>query len=222
MNLTSHTLEPKPSFASNQLSEGNDPSVLTDIYDDALNIAVWQRTLSPSLKQVVASFVEANPTFSTSMTVTANNALTSLLDELGNVDAITPLANDVAQLVDMFCCLFEQQRVGIRLTVLSHAMCPRFHVDRVPCRLVTTYQGPATQWLTNVATDRSMLGHGHGGLPDHESGLYADSGSIQQLNAGDVSLLKGELWEGNEGAGLIHRSPSTDFSRLLLTLDFSF
>lgn len=221
MNMSSLTLKPDTPFASNQLSKDVDPSVLTNIYNEALNIAVWQRTLSPTLKQVVASFVEANPTFKTSMTVTANNALPSLLEELGKVDAITPLAKDVAELVDMFCCLFEQERVGLRLTVLSHAMCPRFHVDRVPCRLVTTYQGPATQWLTNEGTNRSMLGHGHGGLPDHESGLYTHNNAIQQLEAGDVSLLKGELWEGNEGTGLIHRSPSTDFPRLLLTLDFN-
>jgi hypothetical protein len=100
-------------------------------------------------------------------------------------------------------------------------MCPRFHVDRIPCRLVTTYQGPATQWLTNAVADRSVLGHANGGLPDHKSGLYSHGDNVQQIKAGDVSLLKGELWEGNEGAGLIHRSPSTDFPRLLLTLDFS-
>lgn len=221
MNASLLAIKPDQPSPLKQLDEGRDPSVLTSIYDEALNIAVWQRTLPPNLKQLVASFVEANPAFQTSMTVTPNNALPSLFDELGKIDVITPLAKDIAQLVDMFCCLFEQERVGLRLTVLSHAMCPRFHVDRVPCRLVTTYQGPATEWLTNVATDRSMLGHGHGGLPDHESGLYAGSDSIQQLTVGDVSLLKGEVWEGNEGAGLIHRSPSTDSPRLLLTLDFN-
>ncbi|WP_297291060.1 DUF1826 domain-containing protein [Oceanicoccus sp.] len=33
--------------------------------------------------------------------------------------------------------------------------------------------------------------------------------------------MKGELWEGNEGAGLVHRSPSLSAGerRLLLTLD---
>jgi hypothetical protein len=210
-----------PSVRS-QVTEGIDPSVLASIYDEDLNIAVWQRTLAPNLKQAVASFVEANPTFKASMTVTANDVLPSLIDDLGKTEAITPLVEDIARLVEMFCCLFELKRVGLRLTVLSHAMCPRFHVDRIPCRLVTTYQGSATQWLTNAAADRSMLGHANGGRPDHESGLYSHSDNVQQLKAGDMSLLKGELWEGNEGAGLIHRSPSTDLSRLLLTLDFSF
>ena len=46
---------------------------------------------------------------------------------------------------------------------------------------------------------------------------------IKYLNQGDVALLKGEAWEGNEGSGLIHRSPTLDSNsrRLLLTIDLS-
>jgi len=42
------------------------------------------------------------------------------------------------------------------------------------------------------------------------------------LLPGDVALLKGELWEGNEGAGMVHRSPSMNPGdrRLLLSFDF--
>jgi hypothetical protein len=42
------------------------------------------------------------------------------------------------------------------------------------------------------------------------------------MSAGDVALLKGEKWQGNQGAGLIHRSPAlkTGERRLILTLDW--
>ena len=71
--------------------------------------------------------------------------------------------------------------------------------------------------------DRSKLGAGNNGLTDIHSGLFENEQDIQQLNHGDVAILKGELWEGNENAGLVHRSPAltTDERRLLLTLDFS-
>jgi len=36
---------------------------------------------------------------------------------------------------------------GTRITTLDRAMCPRFHVDRVPVRLIVTWGGPGTQWL---------------------------------------------------------------------------
>ncbi|MFA0708241.1 DUF1826 domain-containing protein, partial [Vibrio sp. 10N.222.48.A3] len=55
-----------------------------------------------------------------------------------------------------------------------------------------------------------------------ESGLYSHESDIEQLSSGDVALLKGERWSGNENAGLVHCSPVTSFNetRLLLTLDF--
>lgn len=42
------------------------------------------------------------------------------------------------------------------------------------------------------------------------------------MQPGHVALVKGERWLGNEGRGLIHRSPSLapGQRRLLLTLDW--
>ncbi len=73
-----------------------------------------------------------------------------------------------------------------------------------------------------IAADRSKLGQGNQGRPDDQSGLFLNVKDIQQLSVGDVALLKGEGWKGNQGAGLIHRSPQPpgNTSRLLLTIDF--
>ena len=59
-------------------------------------------------------------------------------------------------------------------------------------------------------------------MPDDQSGLFNNLQDIQQLHQGEVALLKGESWEGNQGAGLIHRSPNLidQTKRLILTLDF--
>lgn len=92
----------------------------------------------------------------------------------------------------MFCYLFDLKQTGLRLAALDNAMCPKFHVDKIPCRLVTTYHGVATQWLPHHVADRSKLGSGSNGLPDDETGLHPHQKHIQQLNDGDVALLKGE------------------------------
>ena len=70
--------------------------------------------------------------------------------------------------------------------------------------------------------DRSKLGYGNEGKPDSESGLFISEDSIQQCATGDVALLKGESWEGNDGAGLVHRSPYKEgsYKRLYMTIDF--
>jgi len=53
-------------------------------------------------------------------------------------------------------------------------------------------------------------------------GLYERDDHICTVSSGDIALLKGEAWVGNEGGGLVHRSPdlSGGERRLLLTLDF--
>jgi hypothetical protein len=206
---------PRTSLESNQLE------VLTEFYDQQFNLVTWQRSLSEQLSDAATQVLSDRPDVQLSLVVTPEKTAASLADVLDASEHSPVLHDDVARLVDMFCCLFDQREVGLRLTGLTRAMCPRFHVDRVPCRLVTTYQGIGTEWLPDIAADRSKLGTGNQGKPDHTSGLFRRANAVRQLQSGDVALLKGELWEGNEGAGIIHRSPKVPdlASRLLLTLD---
>lgn len=200
-------------------SASEQPTVLADIYRSDVNIAIWQRTFDEDLTMAISEFIALNPNFSKSMSLSPDNAYEKL-EFATDETASKALLENMVELVDMFCCLFDLEEVGLRLAVLNKAMCPRFHFDQVPCRLVTTYHGVATQWLPNYAVDRSKLGRGANGQPDSASGLYAHESDIQQMVSGDVALLKGE--SGNENAGLVHRSPvtSSDETRLLLTLDF--
>lgn len=200
---------------------GKAPEVFTDIYQEETNIVIWQRELSTVIQDSTNDFLVSNPTFQAAMAVSPQDAFASVSESLGTASK-PELSEDIAELVDMFCCLFGLKRAGLRLTVLDRAMCPRFHVDKVPCRLITTYLGVATEWLSHQAVDRTKLGAGNNGHADSQSGLFQSPKDIQQLSGGDVALLKGELWEGNENAGLVHRSPaiSPDEKRLLLTLDF--
>ncbi|CAH6949666.1 Succinylglutamate desuccinylase [Vibrio chagasii] len=202
-------------------SAASSPTVLADIYQDDINVAIWQRNFDESLVAEINEFIAANPNFSKSVSVSPANAFDKL-EFATDGKASKALLENMAELVDMFCCLFELEEVGLRLAVLNKAMCPRFHFDQVPCRLVTTYHGIATQWLENGAVDRSKLGRGSNGQPDSASGLYNDESDIQQMAVGDVALLKGERWSGNENRGLVHRSPVTspEEPRLLLTIDF--
>ena len=213
-----HSPLPPPAF--DPVSYGRDPAVLADIYEDEINLAVWQRSLSAGLLADVESLIVAEHRIATSMTVSPETVQGSVSTALA-IDRHSPLCEDLAGLVDMFCCLFERERVGLRLTELDSAMCPRFHVDNVACRMITTYVGVATEWLPNTIVDRSRLGQGNHGRADHQSGLYQQEDAIQRLSTGDVALLKGEGWDGNEGRGLVHRSPSVPAGarRLVLTLD---
>ncbi|MEZ8822972.1 DUF1826 domain-containing protein [Vibrio amylolyticus] len=202
-------------------STGAQPTVLSDIYKDDINIAIWQRSFGKDLTDAVSQFLINNRSFEKALSLSPDNAFTKI-ESATDGSAPKALIENIAELVDMFCYLFELKEAGVRLATLNNAMCPRFHVDHVPCRLVTTYHGSATQWIENHKVNRSKLGHGSLGQADAISGLYPQESDIQQLTCGDVALLKGERWSGNENLGLVHRSPSdlSGETRLLLTLDF--
>lgn len=216
-------IESAPPIRSKQtFSIAQVPSILTDIYSLEHNIAIWQRTLSKELTKDIDLMLAQEPRLALVQSVTPDDAAQWVRSKLEGYACADALSADVALIVDMFCCLFDVKEAGLRLTRLDSPMCPKFHFDRVPCRLVTTYTGRATEWLTNDVIDRTKLGAGSLGQPDHLSGLYDSERSIRQMQPGDVALLKGSGWEGNENGGLIHRSPyvGQDERRLLLTLDF--
>jgi len=201
---------------------GKDPSVLTSIYEANVNIAVWQRERQQLLDTYANEWVKRYPSHAPKLLLSVANVTDQLDKLLPDLDETTSFKQDVALLVEMFACLFDTDEVGLRLSPLTTAMCPRFHVDNIPCRLVTTYGGLGTQWLLEENLDRSRLGKGAGGLPDHESGIFNNEQAIQQLNSQHIALLKGSGWVGNEDYGIVHRSPHLPSGqmRLLLTLDF--
>jgi Protein of unknown function (DUF1826) len=106
-------------------------------------------------------------------------------------------------------------RVRLKLSVLDDQQCPRFHVDNVGVRLITSYAGPATEWLAESDVVRGLVGPGSGvDLPARPRAV------VQQLARFDVALMKGRSWPGNRAFGVVHRSPRVgDQPRLVLTLD---
>jgi len=206
--------------AVDHASMGEAAAVLADIYGEAISLAVWQRSLSGELEREVQALCDRAKPTQVSLALIPDDAHRSICDALG-LAASSPLCADIAELVDMFGELFACSRVGLRFTTLDRPMCPRFHVDRLGCRLITTYAGVATEWLPQARVRRDRLGIVSAGIADHESGVYRCEADIQRLRKGDVALLKGEGWEGNEGRGLVHRSPGVPEGekRVLLTLD---
>jgi hypothetical protein len=222
--LAANPLTESPPTTDKRLKKSStslEPIVLTDIYNDECNIAIWQRHLDDTFLTSLATFVKGGGKLTAARQLSSDSA-EAYIRTLADGQPFAPqLHANIAELVDMFICLFEANTIGFRLSTLDKAMCPRFHVDRVPCRLVTTFVGPGSQWLEHDNTDRTMLGHKSGALTDDHSGLYRTEQDIQTLETGDVAILKGELWQGNENAGIVHRSPPVSSSqrRVVMTLD---
>lgn len=199
--------------------EGDTPKALTGILDDGVNLALWQRQLPAHIADFGRLLLSLNEPLAESLSLEmpsedAEPNLHGLASGFSDLEGYEGFIADVSWLVSAFACLLGAQRIGLRLRALDKAMCPRFHVDHVPVRLITTYAGIGSQWLKEGAMDRRQLGK-----PDAEP---QDDSLIQQITSGEVALLKGEKWHGNEGFGLIHRSPqpAPGERRLILTLDW--
>ncbi len=216
-----HTIE-YPNESHRYTSISKSASVLTDIYDDEINLAVWQRKISSEVSKDISNIIRDSVFLRVVIAASPKNIAEELTLSSPYLTDKKALCDHIELLSDMFCTLFDLKRVGLRLTTLEQAMCPKFHVDKVPCRLVTTLEGKGTQWLPNSAVDRSKLGAGSKGLCDETSGIMRSKLDVQQLALHDVALLKGEGWFDNENGAIVHRSPaiSNGERRLLLTLDF--
>lgn len=199
------------------------PDGLSAIYSDHVNLAEWRRDVPLPVRQYASELTQQLPGYTLRQSLPASVDEYMLLDQLPILDKTSDgnrqtFARDLVQLCDMYACLFDLELIGLRLSVLNKAMCPRFHVDHVVCRLICTYVGDGTEWLPEDSVNRHALGR----MADVDTSLqHHNETKIQKLMEGSVALLKGEKWPGNEGRGLVHRSPvvSSGQSRLVVTLD---
>jgi hypothetical protein len=194
---------------------GSKPECLTEIFRDEVNLAVWRREPRTECLDFATNFASEVSSFERFIVQRKGEPIDEALPGWAlDFSGAQAWLEDVRELISMYRCLFEPAAVGIRVHVLADTMCPRFHTDRVPARLLVTYAGRGTEWLAepNVFRPESP-----GPLPEQS----VAENHVQVMPTGSVAILKGEAWIGNEGRGLVHRSPAPgDTPRLVLGLDW--
>lgn len=196
------------------VSISESPLVLSEIYQPAVDFAIWQRELNDELEQDIETILQKQKTFSFRIILRPDEVSEWLKVKWPSM-YISAFQADVQKLVTMFADLFDQTHVGMRLELVDKTLCPLFHVDKVMARMVTTYHGPATEWLTEDNINRQALK-----LRDHEH-VMRDQNKLRAANAGEVLVFKGQEWPGEDVQGIVHRSAqaTAENRRLLLTLD---
>jgi hypothetical protein len=210
-----------PRQISSNCAIANDPLGLPRIFDPEIQLAQWRRPAAP----VIADWLSTHAgDLGSGLRQTLAPGQQPDLGCLPAGAGRDALAADIALLADMLTELLDAASIGYRLEVVGKAMCPRLHVDRVGIRLLCTYRGPGTEWVEEAAVDRRFLGAASGGLPDETSGLLLPGYRIEAIPPFAVALLKGSLWQGNGGRGIVHRSPAVaadEAPRVLLAMDAS-
>ena len=125
------------------------PFDLLSIFETQQQVSVIAR---PVQAQISGYLQQASEQLSTGyrLMLRQTEATPARLDReirLPDVTGKEALLADICRLVNVYADLMDCPMVGIRLEVLSHAMCPKFHIDRTGIRLLCTYLGAATEWL---------------------------------------------------------------------------
>ncbi|MEM6589751.1 MAG: DUF1826 domain-containing protein [Pseudomonadota bacterium] len=112
------------------------------------------------------------------------------------------LVDDIAALAMIFADVMTARFVRLRLDVVTHNACRKFHIDAVKARLICTYRGTGTQY--GISTDGE------------------DPSRVFTVPACAPIILRGTQWPEGPKSGLLHRSPPIEGSgetRLLLVID---
>ena len=90
--------------------------------------------------------------------------------------------------------------------------CSRYHVDNVPKRLLVTYAGRGTEWIPDMAADRTAF---ESGEPNEH--IVKDTSALRHIRQWDVAVFRGFR------EGILHRTPDEALNgpSILLRLDHS-
>lgn len=194
-------------------SIGNSPSILKSILDPSINITVFKRSVL-HLENELISLIENNVKIRVSGT--PGEIRDTILIRLGdlNINA-SGVINDIMALMGEFGDITQASQFRVTLTTVDSDMCRRFHTDINDLRMLCTYLGKGTLWVSEGGWDRNFLDQ-----QSRDKEFVPESKYIQQAKAGEVLILKGALHP--TGEAVLHRSPSIEElgeKRLLLRID---
>lgn len=185
---------------------------LSSINKDDTELVIWRRSFSSGFKDWINNANANNlPDFRILINPSdLRRAIEPLLDlcDLKANKMRGQLIEDINGLVIKFAEITQSNAVDVRLQGINNDSCWKFHRDVVQTRLLTTYRGPATEWVQKEHAEQAILDQ------------LNFKGPIEKLGEGDVAIFKGSFTTPDQG--IVHRSPSIagkGITRLLLCLN---
>jgi Protein of unknown function (DUF1826) len=205
------TVRPRSSGGGDSIAESTDPDILASIAHASTDLALWRRTLPALLVDWLEC--EKPERLPDDRKLIRLDHLEAALKIMVRPSGATRLPRallvaDVANLTERFAAIANTDIVDIRLEVIRHDACWRFHRDVTPLRLLTTYRGPSTQLPPPDQADHAL----------REQRNYR--GPLTEFPRHAVALFKGD--PDDSGQGVLHRSPpiaGKRTPRLLLCLN---
>lgn len=220
MHQAMHEPEPlPPQTPASPHVVGNQPDLLRRILEPGVNLSLWQR---PAPGQIAGELETLDASdlpdlrCTTSPDSFADDVCALLRERSLDPSRFAHWRRDLARLAALYFAVSPGRSVTLRLETTGDDGCRRFHVDRTRLRLLCTYRGPGTEWLSDAQVDRAAQASG---APNDGMVRF---GAPSRFEPFWVGILKGDAYPGNAGHGLVHRSPAiagTGQTRVLFCLD---
>ncbi|MFC3231202.1 DUF1826 domain-containing protein [Marinibaculum pumilum] len=168
---------------------GPEPAILDMAVAGGAGLAVWRRPADPQL----AAALRGGPPVADLRLAGAPAVLGRDLDDRTRERIGPALRADMQALLRRFAILSGAAELELRLEAVTGDACWKFHRDMVRLRLLTTYDGPATEYVTARHAERAL----------QQQRDYR--GPLRRLRPFDVALFRGARDAG--GDAVVHRSP---------------
>ncbi len=125
--------------------------------------------------------------------------------------ALEWLVNDVQMLAGKFSKILSVDQLKLRVELVRDDACAKFHRDNVRARLIATYYGPGTEYVTDEDLKAESA-------PDN----LAEPTDIHKVPTGAAVIFKGKKWPERPAQTIRHRSPPIEgrgITRLVIVLD---
>lgn len=201
-----HRMSSSRQSVARDVLRGGQSDILPEVHSSGVAASIWERKVAPDFLRWIES-LSVGHLPSLRCVVPVKNVEAAVQSACAQVvlsdhPEASVLASDVAALALMAGKILDVSHVRLRLDPSQGVQCPKFHLDHVEARLLCTYRGAGTEYVSEKFLD--------------------DPVRIRQMATGHVGLFRGGLWHGAERSGLLHRSPEIgqgEGVRLLLVID---
>jgi hypothetical protein len=199
-----------------------DAGDLGAIHAPGVNLVVWRREQEPQMSGLVDAFNSTHELDVEAILQSDEPDVWMFLSDLPACGARDMLAADIEYLVRRFGNITGCPSLRVHLETVTTNACRLFHVDAAALRLLVTYSGFGTQWVTNDNVRREQLMAQGRSFEAANRAIVSRPGQIRSCRPWWVMVQKGESYPGNAGNGFVHRSPPIEMAgerRLRLCID---
>ncbi|MFT4761959.1 MAG: hypothetical protein ACI9XO_001048 [Paraglaciecola sp.] len=195
-------------------------AVISDDYKNLQGIHLQYKNIAIYERDIYFLKSELNLLAQQAIECRASGTIEEILSVLkayfdNNLSECPSVLKDISEVLGLFNRTTQASSFRLLFSKVNTNMCRKFHTDINNLRLLCTYAGPGTLWVPDEAIDdRALRRNGK----NHE--IVRDEQQIQQVQTGDVAILKGALYP--DAQPILHRSPTieeTGETRILLRID---